>query len=34
MTPQSKKTALLEITFDGSIMIVKPAGPNVGQPRS
>ncbi|RLS52731.1 MAG: anti-sigma factor antagonist [Planctomycetota bacterium] len=31
MTPQSKKTALLEITFDGSIMIVKPAGPNVGQ---
>lgn len=31
MTPQNKKTALLEINFDGSIMIVRPAGPNVGQ---
>ena len=31
MTPQSKKTALLEISFDGTIMIVKPVGPNVGQ---
>lgn len=29
--PTVKKTPLVELTWDGSALIVKPAGPNIGQ---
>ncbi len=31
MSVQTKKTALLELSWDGTILIIKPICPNVGQ---
>lgn len=31
LPPNRKKTPLVEIAWDGPIVVIKPAGPNVGQ---